>query len=229
LVRGKIAVGIHHIDKPLFLELLLEAHTKTFTSTNIKSSFKATGLIPLDPSQVLARLRVRVRTPSPPLPLVQPSSKLPPKTPANVIELDHLQRQRQRANTTSPTDRNLQKIVKGCQMAMHNATLLQEENSRLRAENTRQKQRRQHRRAFIQTGGSMTIEEGVATSERQKAPKAKVPKAPKAPKAQEARVEDQGGEVTAVEAAEPTVRKRAPPRCSLCNSTEHTARTCPCK
>ena len=229
LVRGKMAVGIHHIDKPLFLELLLEAHTKTFTSTNIKSGFKATGLVPLDPSQVLARLRVRVRTPSPPLPPVQPSSTLPPKTPANVIELDHLQRQRQRTNAASPTDRNLQKIVKGCQMAIHNATLLQEENSRLRAENTRQKQQRQHRRAFIQTGGSMTIEEGVATSERQKAPKAKAPKAPKAPKPQEDHVEDEGGEVTAVEAAEPTMRKRAPPRCSLCNSTAHTARTCPSK
>ena len=75
----------------------------------------------------------------------------------------------------------------------------------------------------------MTIGEGVATSERQKAPKAKALKALKAPKAQEARVEDQGGEVTAVEAVEPTVQKRAPRRCSLCNSTEHTARTCPCK
>ena len=71
-------------------------------------------------------------------------------------------------------------------MAMHNATLLQEENSRLRAENTRQKQRRQHRRAFIQTGGSMTIGEGVfsTTAVHQKASKA--PKAPKTPKAQEA-------------------------------------------
>ena len=85
-----MAVGIHYIDKPLFLELLLEAYTKTFTSINIKSSFKAIGLIPLDPSQVLTRLRVRVRIPSPLLPLVQLSSKLPPKIPANVIELNYL-------------------------------------------------------------------------------------------------------------------------------------------
>ena len=73
---------------------------------------------------------------------------------------------------------------------MHNATLLQEENSRLRAENTQQKQRCQHHRAFIQTGGFITIGEVVATSEHQKAPKAK---ALKTPKVQEARVEDQGG------------------------------------
>ena len=36
-----MAVGIHHIDKPLFLELFFEAHTKTFTSKNNKSGFKA--------------------------------------------------------------------------------------------------------------------------------------------------------------------------------------------
>jgi len=56
LVRGKIGVGVHHIDKPLFLELFSEAHTKTFSSKNIKSGFTATGLVPLDPGQVLARL-----------------------------------------------------------------------------------------------------------------------------------------------------------------------------
>jgi len=112
---------------------------------------------------------------------------------------------------------------------MHNAVLLHEENSRLRAENARQKRKRQQRRAFIQTGGSITIGEGVATSERQKAPKAKAPKAPKAPKAQEARVEARGGEETTAEASEPTARKRAPPKCSMCNSTEHTARSCPSK
>ncbi len=45
-------------------------------------------------------------------------------------------------------------------MAMHNGVLLHEENSRLRAENARQKRKRA-RRAFIQTGGTMTIGEGM--------------------------------------------------------------------
>ena len=227
LVRGKIAVSVHYIDKPLFLKLFFEAHTKTFSSKNIKSGFTATGLIPLDPSQVLARLRVRVRTPSPLPTLDPPSSTLPLKTPSNVIELDRLQRRR--TNGASPTDRNLQKIVKGCQIAMHNAVLLHEENSRLRAENARQKRKRQQRRAFIQTGGSITIGEGASrtTAVRQKAPK--VPKAPKTPKAQEARVEVQGVGGTTAEAIVLTAQERAPRKCSMCNSTEHTARTCPYK
>jgi len=230
LVRAKMALGVHHIDKPLFLELFFEAHTKTFSSKNIKSGFAATGLVPLNPSQVLARLRVRVRTPSPLPALDPPSSTLPLKTPSNVIELDRLQKQC--TNRTSPTDRKLQKIVKGCQMAMHNAVLLHQENSQLRAENARQK-RKQQRRAFIQTGGSLTIGEGLSSTtaalqKALKAPKARKA-APKAPKAQEAPVEAQGGAETTAEAIVPTARKRAPPRCSACNSTEHTARTCPCK
>ncbi len=114
LVRGKMAISIYYIDKPLFLKLFFEAYTKTFTSKNIKSSFKAIGFILLDLSQVLTRLRIRVRTLSPLPTLIQLSSTLPLKTPSNVIELDRLQRQRQRINTTSLIDRNLQKIIKGC-------------------------------------------------------------------------------------------------------------------
>ena len=56
LVRGKMAVGIYYIDKPLFLELFFDAYPKTFTSKIIKSGFKATRLVSLDLSQVLARL-----------------------------------------------------------------------------------------------------------------------------------------------------------------------------
>ena len=111
-------------------------------------------------------------------------------------------------------------------MAMHNAVLLQEENSRLRAENARQKRKRQQRRAFIQTGGSLTIGEGVSSTT---AAHQKAAKAAKAPKAQKARVEARGGEETTAEQIAPTVQKRAPRRCSACNSTEHTARTCPCR
>ena len=90
LVRAKIALGVHYIDKPLFLKLFFKAYTKTFSSKNIKSGFAATGLVPLNPSQVLAQLRVRVQTPSPLPALDPPSSTLPLKTLSNVIELDCL-------------------------------------------------------------------------------------------------------------------------------------------
>ena len=49
LVKAEIGLGVHYIDKPLFLELIQDARKKAFTSKNIKSGFRATGLIPLDP------------------------------------------------------------------------------------------------------------------------------------------------------------------------------------
>jgi len=220
LVKARMALGVHHIDKPLFLELFQGARKKAFTSKNIKSGFKATGLIPLDPSQVLKRLQVKIRTPSPPAP-EQPNSVLPLKTPANIVELDHLQRQRQKE--ISPTDRAVQKIIRGCQIAMHNATLLRDENSRLRDENARQKRKRAYRRAFIQTGGSMTIGEGIACIEARQTRGRNSQKAAKEAKTTETPVEETMKPTASV------ARKRAPPRCSICGSLEHNARKCPSK
>ncbi|EAQ93895.1 hypothetical protein CHGG_02130 [Chaetomium globosum CBS 148.51] len=204
LVKAKIALGVHHIDKPRFLELFLEARKKTFNTKNIASGFRAAGLLPFDPTQVLCRLQTRIRTPSPPPTPIQPPS-LPLKTPANIVELDSLQRKHQRE--IIPTDQALQKIIKGCQMAMHNATLLQEENSRLRAENGRQKRKRA-RRAFIQTGGTMTIGEGMTHIEASQNARQK------GQGSQEARREVEEGEVGPSDTTAPKARKRAQPKCS---------------
>ncbi len=94
LVKAKMALGVFHIDKPIFLELVFNARKKTFSSKNIKSGFAATGLVPFNPSQVLTRLQVNICTPSPPpaTPAPEPSSSLLLKTPSNIIELDRLQR-----------------------------------------------------------------------------------------------------------------------------------------
>ena len=90
MVRAKIALGVHYIDKPLFLKLFFEAYTKTFSSKNITSSFAAAGLVLLNLDQVLSWLQVRVQTPSPIPALDQLPSTLPLKTLSNVIELDYL-------------------------------------------------------------------------------------------------------------------------------------------
>jgi hypothetical protein len=53
-----------------------------------------------------------------------PSSALPLKTPASIIELERLQRRRQKG--TNPTDRALQNTFRGCKIATHNAVLYME-------------------------------------------------------------------------------------------------------
>ncbi len=118
---------------------------------------------------------------------------------------------------------------------MHNSVLLHEENSRLRAENARQKKKRA-RRAFIQTGGTITIGEGIGYIKTpQDAPKkgqgSQKPRqeVQEVQELQEPSREVVGGEAGPSETTAPTTRKRAPPRCSACGSTEHNARKCPCK
>ena len=204
LVKAKTALGLYHIDKSIFLELIPDARKKTFNTKNIKSGFAATGLIPFNPNRVLTRLHIKIRTPSPPSIFEQSNSILPLKTPSNIIELDHLQKQREKR--ISPTDRVFQKIIKGCQMTMHNAVLLRDENSRLRAENARQKKKRAQRRAFLQTGGTMTIEEGMAIIEAREEDRG----------GQELRQEAERGETVPVETTAQVARKRAQPKCSVC-------------
>lgn len=56
--------GIDHIDKLDFLTVYLEARIKAFRDALIQKSFKATGLISFDPTSVLAKVNIRVKTPT---------------------------------------------------------------------------------------------------------------------------------------------------------------------
>jgi hypothetical protein len=167
LVQDRAQLGINHIDKPDFLMLYQQARIAALSEKNIKSAFRTVGLVPYDPEKVLSRFQVR--TPSP---LLQqqfngPESQLPLQTPYNITELDAqvkaLQEHRTKAahNQTSPTDEALHYLVKGCQLAMHGAALLSDENDRLRMENQRQKKKRERRRSYITHGGILTATEGL--------------------------------------------------------------------
>ena len=57
--------GITGIDKHVFLELLRRARTKSFSPGNIRSSFRAAGLVPYNPAIVLEKLpnhEIRLKT-----------------------------------------------------------------------------------------------------------------------------------------------------------------------
>jgi hypothetical protein len=86
---------------------------------------------------------------------------------------------------------------------MHNVVLLAEEVRQLRYKAKRQKRKKAKKRTFIAKGGVLTIQEGRALS--QKAP-----------------VVPESSIIHQEEARQP----RAPRKCSMCYSLEHTARTC---
>jgi len=89
-------------------------------------------------------------------------------------------------------------------MAVSSAVLLVSENEKLRVENQRQKRKRAKRRTYIARGGVLSGAEGASRA--------------------------QAAQKGAAEGAAEAVAERpqrAPRKCSMCKSTEHTARTCP--
>ena len=60
----------------------------------------------------------------------------------------------------SPTNQALNQLVKGCQVAMHNAALLANENTALRTANQKQRQKQDRTITSISQGGILTVQEG---------------------------------------------------------------------
>ena len=87
---------------------------------------------------------------------------------------------------------------------MNSAVLLAEENRQLQSESKRQKRKRAKKRTYIANAGVLTIQEGRGLSQN-------------APIVPESGIIDQ----------EDTRQLRAPRKCSMCYSLEHTARTYP--
>jgi len=89
-------------------------------------------------------------------------------------------------------------------MAILSAVLLASENKRLYIENQRQKRKIVKRRTYVARGGVLLGAEGASRVQAGQIGAAK--------------------EVVKAAAERP---QRAPRKCSMCYSTEHTARTCP--
>lgn len=155
---------------------------------------------------MLSKLHTQLKTPTlPSSSHAQAPQSWHFKTPHDTTQLE-LQARAIQNNTALPTPENraLNQLVKSCQLAMQSAVLLAEENRQLRSENKRQKRKRAKKRAFIAIGGVLTVQEGRDLSQN-------------APIVPESGVIHQ-------ETSRPP---RAPRKCSMCKSLEHTARTCP--
>jgi hypothetical protein len=200
--------GVNHIDKQDFLMAYHTAYRESMNLANIQSSFVATGLLPYDPERVLSKL-TQFKTPTPPSSSHAAAPQSGPwtiKTPHDTTQLDLQAKAIKTACLPTPTNRALNQLVKGCQLAMNSAVLLAEENRQLRRENERQKKKRAQKKVYIATGGVLTIQEGIDLC-------------------QAAQKGSKGGAVNQEANAQP----RAPRMCSLCRSLLHTARTCPAK
>ena len=140
LVDQQMRLGINYIDKLDFLAAYPEARVSAFQALAIKDSFAAAGLVPFDPQRVLSKLNIQLRTPTPSG--SRPSSRsFTTETPATVAEL--LQQAssimaflKRRSNSPpSSSQTALNQLIKGCQIAIQNGILLEQEDKELRAAN----------------------------------------------------------------------------------------------
>jgi hypothetical protein len=206
LVLDLARQGIFHVDKTDFLAMYSKARMTVFSEQNIKSGFRATGLIPHNPERVLSSLTI-TKTPSPPSTSHGPSTLSPwtSETPRNIAELakqaELLENVLQR-HSQSPTE-PLSKVIKGCQLAMTGAVLLAQENIQLRATNKYLQQKKRRRRRHLQTGGVLEVQE-----------------------AQQLIIQRDLAAQTVIEQSVRQTTQRAPPTCSNCHEIGHNRRGC---
>ncbi|EEH44254.2 uncharacterized protein PADG_00543 [Paracoccidioides brasiliensis Pb18] len=128
-----------------FLGLCAVARKEAMKDMAIRTGFKATGLMPYNPEGVLTRLQSQLHTHSPPGTSHGSQSPWIPKPPCNVAQLEGQsdkikQRIKRRTQSpSSPTNQALNQLVRWCQLAMHSAAILTQENKVLWAANEKQK------------------------------------------------------------------------------------------
>ena len=218
--------GIDFIDKPDFLISYHQARTETYQPDTIRNGFKATGLVPYDPIRVLSQLQIENKTPTPPgSSHGSHTSCWSPKTPRTLRQFERQSRtvqkylQRRTKSPESPAKQALNQLIKGCHLAIHNAVLLTDENVQLRTANEKQRKKRSKPLKSISKGGILTMQEGQIRTQSNEDQEGSI----------EGQLHTQLEENREREVEEPVVirrKTRAPSRCSICWSYEHTARTC---
>jgi hypothetical protein len=143
---------INYIDKRAFLATFLAVYNKAISKNNILSSFRATGLVPLDPEVVLSKLEVKPRTPTP---LAPGPTLWQPKTPSNAIEIDSqttLIIKRIRDHKSSSPDSIIEMILqvkKGSTLKDYSHTLLEARVAKLEAANNAASERKKCKKKQI--------------------------------------------------------------------------------
>ena len=167
-VQELIQRKIHSIKKEDFLYIYPAVHQQALSSSNIKSGFAATGLIPLIPERVLSKFP---KTPTPPSTSHSNQSFGTGITPANINQLEQhkkkIQFLKDAGVSPSRLEEAMKKTTKSSESAMQYILLLEERVSHLEEESDNRKRRKPGTKHFIQNGGSLSVAEAKKHEEEQ--------------------------------------------------------------
>jgi hypothetical protein len=162
-INRLIRCSINHITKTEFFPAFYAAHQATITESNIKGGFRGAGLAPFNPENVISKLDIQVRTPTPPEEDTGRARPWTPKTPRTVNETnshsEYLERRIRRHHSSSPESilGALQSLTKSVMHSMHRTALLEAKVKDLQEENTRLSQGKGGKRSRLQDSGKMTV------------------------------------------------------------------------
>jgi hypothetical protein len=168
LVEQRMRLGYNHIDRFNFLKAYPTAHQEVFKLENIQNGFAATGIAPFKPEMVLDQLHIHLctRLDTPPALGSQPSNS----TLATPHNIQHLGKQasslkkfltKGSQSPSRPSKEALEKLIKGCEIALYNAALLAKENHDLRLGNEKEKQKRKRSKRPMTPNESLSVQEAT--------------------------------------------------------------------
>jgi hypothetical protein len=162
-INRLIRCSINHVSKTEFLPAFYAVHQATITESNIKGGFRGAGLVPFEPENVISKLDIQIRTPTPPEEDTGQAQPWTPKTPRTVngasSHSEYLERRIKRHHSSSPESilEALQSLTKSVMHNMQKTALLEAEVKDLRDQNAILSRTKRVKRSRLQDSGKMTI------------------------------------------------------------------------
>jgi len=164
-IEHLIRCSVTHISKTEFFPAFHAAHQAAITESNIKGGFRGAGLAPFNPENVISKLDVQLRTPTPPAEVTAPSTPWTARTPKTLLETQshskYLQGQIVNHKSSSPESiiEAVKHFKKATSILINKIVLLEDRLQQVEQENRTVGRRRRGKRTRVQKGGLSTIDE----------------------------------------------------------------------
>jgi hypothetical protein len=212
-IEGYIRGNQTHITKEDFFPAFQAAFQEAITPENIQGGFRGAGIRPFSPGRVLEGLGISGSPAQSPQSRPQTAGSWQPQTPSNATEATSqstfIKKRLSQHQGSSPTPiiNAIDQFAKGLVAIMHEVALLRARVTELESANERLSKRKRLKRARLQAGGSVSVQEAI-----------------------EIIGGNSGGGDLGGNSGGSRGGKRGEPgqtrQCSKCGETSHTARTC---